>query len=96
MHGLFEYADNDLCSIGYGSFQMMPDEIHRVKRSHNMRGNSYTVQHSPFEEVTDCTLEQSAGTVLNEKAMRKALTEATTGGHGYMKRCHDNMRSVLL
>lgn len=27
--------------------------------------------------------------------MRKALTVATTGGQGYMKRCPDNMRSVL-
>ena len=25
----------------------------------------------------------------------EALTEATTPGHGYMKRCRDNMRSVL-
>lgn len=28
-------------------------------------------------------------------SLRKALTAATTGGHGYMKRCYDNMRSEL-
>lgn len=27
--------------------------------------------------------------------MRQALTVATTGGHGYMKQCRDNMRSEL-
>lgn len=34
----------------------------------------------------------SQGQVL----LRQALTVATTGGHGYMKRCHDKMRSELL
>lgn len=29
-------------------------------------------------------------------SLRQALTAATTGGHGYMKRCHDKMRSELL
>ena len=28
-------------------------------------------------------------------SMRQALTVATTGGHGYMKRCRDKMRSEL-
>ena len=28
-------------------------------------------------------------------SLRKALTVATTPGHGNLKRCHDNMRSVL-
>lgn len=28
-------------------------------------------------------------------SQRKALTVATTGGHSYMQRCYDNMRSEL-
>ena len=50
-----------------------------------------------FQEVTEQPLEQSAGTaarILNVFGA-EALTEATTPGHGYMKRCRDNMRSVL-
>ena len=46
-----------------------------------------------FKEVTEQPLEQSAGTAAQIRA--EALTEATTPGHGYMKRCRDNMRSVL-
>lgn len=29
-------------------------------------------------------------------SLREALTVATTGGHSYMKRCYDNMRSERL
>lgn len=28
-----------------------------------------------------------------QPSLREALTVATTGGYGYMQRCHDNMRS---
>ena len=43
----FEYADCYKCSSGYWSFLITGNGIHCRKRRDNMRGNSYTVWHSP-------------------------------------------------
>lgn len=43
MSSLLKYADNTMCSAGYGSFHSVSREIHDGKRSLNMRGNRYNV-----------------------------------------------------
>lgn len=61
-----------------------------------MRGNSYTDCHSPIyigsnRAITGMVRRDSYILLKNIEA----LTVATTPGHSYMKRCYDNMRSVL-
>ena len=43
MFSFSEYTDGQSVSIGYNSFKLTLDAIHRVKRSLNMRGTRYTV-----------------------------------------------------
>lgn len=60
-----------------------------------MLGIQYTgATLSPWRHGKIVTMRRSVGQ-QGQFSMRKALTAATTPGHGYMKRCHDKMRSIL-
>ena len=61
-----------------------------------MRGTWYTDSYTLYygNKLEVVKMLRSKGS-QGQFFLRKALTVATTGGHGYMQRCHDNMRSEL-